>query len=270
MNLTYENYRRTTAMLYFDDLRNIGQGYFICPKSEHIYYKGQVKNRKKVGMGELYDIDTGLLVYKGMFKDDYPEDIDGQFFSTETGKVSYKGGFRKGKKARKGKIFFEEEFERNYFIWSEARTNFNEDLVDVKQKFNKEKVIEILTLYNKGHLKTDGLIDENFKKQGKCKVYYYNGMLEKTGNFLDDLEEDKEFQINRMFGGMLFMGGMSKGFYEGYGELFARKNKLEYKGIKPFFNNKLGFFKEGQPDGENVTVYNSKGKIEYQGSMKNG
>lgn len=201
MNLTYDLFRRTTTMLFFDDLKNIGCGFFVCPKSDRIYYRGEVKNRKKSGMGEIYDLETGILVYKGMFKDDYPEDIDGQFFSTETNKVSYRGGFRKGKKARKGKLYFDEEFERNYFIWSEATTYFNDDLADVKQKSKKNQAVEFLTLYNKGHLKLTGYVDENFMKQGKCVSYYYNGMLEKTGHYLNDLEEDTQFEINRMFGG---------------------------------------------------------------------
>jgi antitoxin component YwqK of YwqJK toxin-antitoxin module len=85
-------------------------------------------------------------------------------------------------------------------------------------------------------------------------------MPEKEGFYLNNLEEDTEFRISRMFGGEIYIGGMSKGVYEGYGELFARKRRLEYK----------GFFKGGKPCGETVTLYNSKGKIEYQGGMEDG
>jgi hypothetical protein len=231
----------------------------IHPKTNDVIYIGQVDSLgKRHGPGSLFDPKSGFCIYSGNWDNDHYSDTDGSLYNTETGQLSYKGGFKNSSRDGEGTLFSQEEYERNYFIWSETTLNFSSDqlLLTVPSTCQEQT----LTFWSKGALRFKGFYDSDFCKTGRCASYYYNGMMEKEGLYLNNLEEDTEFQISRMFGGYLYIGGMKQGAYDGYGELFAKKGRLEFK----------GFFKNGKPCGDVVTLFNSKGKIEYQGGMEDG
>jgi antitoxin component YwqK of YwqJK toxin-antitoxin module len=231
----------------------------IHPKTNDVIYIGQVNYLgKRHGPGSLFDPKSGFCIYSGNWDNDHYSDTDGSMYNTGTGQLSYKGGFKNSSRDGEGTLFNQEEYERNYFIWSETTLNFSADqlLLSVPSALQEPA----LTFWSKGALRFKGFYDSAFCQTGRCASYYYNGMIEKEGFYLNNLEEDTEFQISRMFGGYLYIGGMKQGAYDGYGELFAKKGRLEYK----------GFFKNGKPCGDVVTLFNSKGKIEYQGGMEDG
>lgn len=229
----------------------------ISPKNGFVNYIGDIdKDGKKHGFGTLYCLKTGFCIYKGKFVEDLYEDINGELYDIDTGMVIYKGSFVKGQQEGEGFLLKKEESDRNFVIWSEYFGLFSQNQIYLQ--FPTEN--QINWYYNKGSLKFEGFYDQHGNKTSLCRTFHYNGYVENEGQYQNDLEEDEVFSIRQQNGYQLYMGGMKEGLYHGYGELFGRRERLEFK----------GWFKDGKPDGEKVTQFNSKGKKEYVGSMING
>jgi hypothetical protein len=82
------------------------------------YYEGMVMFGQKEGQGVLY-YTNGIVMYKGAFSNDLPEDQNGRVFCRKNGNLVYRGGVRAAKRngqgieyfeAVKGRVMFKGEF----------------------------------------------------------------------------------------------------------------------------------------------------------------
>jgi hypothetical protein len=70
------------------------------------YYEGMVMFGQKEGQGVLY-YTNGIVMYKGAFSNDQPEDQNGRVFCRKNGNLVYRGGVRSAKRNGQGMEYFE-------------------------------------------------------------------------------------------------------------------------------------------------------------------
>jgi len=70
------------------------------------YYEGSVFFGQKEGLGVIY-YTNGIVMYKGGFVTDLPDDDNGRIFCRKNGNMVYRGGVRQGKRNGQGVEYFE-------------------------------------------------------------------------------------------------------------------------------------------------------------------
>ena len=192
-------------------------------KNDMLMYSGEWKNGKREGKGLFYV--NGDVRYSGEWRDNSPNGV-GKLYTTD-GKVAYEGPWKNGYHTIKKGIAI------SY-------------LTLCKKEF-----------YNNGSILYEGEWND-FKYEGKGKLYYRNGIIEYEGNFFNGLRSGlgKEYFVS---GGLKYEGRFVKGLHQGSGKLYNENGHIKYEG---------SFI--GDMYDRSGKLYNENGHIMYEGGFKNG
>lgn len=192
-------------------------------KNDMLVYSGKWKNGKREGKGLFYV--NGDVRYSGEWRDNNPNGT-GKLYTTD-GKVAYEGLWNNGYHTIKKRI-------RVYYQTLCKKEFYDNDSILYEGEWN------------------------DFKYEGKGRLYYRNGQIEYEGNFLDGIRSGsgKEYYYS---GGLKYEGNFVKGLHQGSGKEYYENSQIKYEGS--FIGDKY--------DGSGK-LYREDGSIQYEGGFKNG
>ena len=178
------------------------------------YYKsmsGKYKIGEKDGIGKEYDFNDKLL-FEGEYKNGKKNGkgkeyiYDSKEKKTNYIKFTFEGEYLNGEKNGKGKIY-----------------NSNNNLIFDGEFKNGYKLL------GKGYDNDGNIIYEINNKLGKGKDYYYDGILQYEGEFIDGERNGigKEYSEK---GKLIFEGEYKKDERNGYGREYNSDDELEFEG----------------------------------------
>jgi len=276
-------------------------------KRHNLVYKGQYKDCKYNGIGELFK--DSELIYKGSFKDN-KYDGEGELF--EDNKLIYKGTFKESKYDGEGELFKDDKliykgtFKESKYDGEGKLFNKNDTLL-YEGGFNEGKYDGEGELFKDSELIYKGTFKDDKYYTGNGKLYR-DGIAIYTGTFEDgkyytgkgklyigrDLIYDGDFidgkyhgngklygydKVYSTYGGLLYEGQFKDGKYNGEGVLnnIYKIGNIHAK-VDTMTNFKLyeGTFKDGIYDGygklyEDIKdITDKKDILKYEGTFKNG